>query len=118
VKRKRILLARIPPLMSEMIERILGVQSSCRLVGRVAEGEDLRHAVALNRADVLILGSPGNTNESAMVPDVFQSRPAIVLAVSEGGRDGMLWSLRPEGIRVQELAAATLLAAVEAVDAA
>jgi DNA-binding NarL/FixJ family response regulator len=119
VKRTRIVLAGMPRLMLEIVERLLAKQPDLHVVARIAPHGNVRTAVRRHRADVLIVGASDDTGEGDAAADeapqnAFDCRPATVVVVSESGRHGTVWAMRPQGKLVDDLSAERLIATIRA----
>jgi chemotaxis response regulator CheB len=114
VKKVRVVLAEMPTMMTELIEQILAPYPELQIAGRVPAGHDVAAAARRHRADVLIVVRPGGTAAEAEVEQLFSRHPAKVIAITEGGREGKVYVLRPQRSTFGELSADSLAAAVRA----
>jgi hypothetical protein len=111
VKRTRIVLAGVPKMMDALIEAIVTAHSDLRVVARMPANGDVRAALRHHRADVLIVME----RDGASTVDTerwFCRRPSKVLAITEGGREGRLYMLRPHDTALGELSAERLIDAI------
>lgn len=99
-------------MMIELVEQILAPHLEFHIVGRVPTGGDLRAAARRYRADVLIVLQPNNTVTNAGADRMFYRRPLRVLAITHGGRESVLYVLRPHRSALGELSADSLVAAI------
>ena len=107
----RIVLAAMPTLMGDMIEKMFSVQADLLVVTRIAPGEDVCVAVRRNRADVVIMTSADKGQFEAAATGAFSWRPTKVLTISETGERAMVWVLRLDGTPLGELSEEGLAAA-------
>jgi hypothetical protein len=111
VKRTRIVLAGMVGMMAEIMEAIIASQPDFYIAGRIAADGDLVAAMRRHRADVLIIRRDGAGSEIE-VERVFWRRPSRVLAIAEGGRQGVLFTLHAHATPLGELSADKLVEAV------
>jgi hypothetical protein len=111
VKRTRIVLAGVPKMMDALIEAIVTAHSDLRVVARMPADGDLRAAMHRHRADVLIVMEADGA--ATCNPERwFWRRPSKVLAITERGREGRLYILRPYDTALGELSAERLIDAI------
>ena len=98
----RILLARMPAMLAELIEGLVAAESDLQLVGSAAGEPPLRTA-RREAVDVLVVQRSPFVDADACLADLLDDRPLSILAISEDGRSGSLWRLRPTRIAFETL---------------
>jgi hypothetical protein len=101
----------MPPLLSDMINGIIGSCQDMRVVvGPPIEDAMLPAAIAM-RADVIIIGEAAASTENCA--RALYRRPTLkILAISWDGRRGSLHELRPHVAAIEEISAESLIAAI------
>jgi DNA-binding NarL/FixJ family response regulator len=110
LKRIRILLARMPTLMLDVLHHIVAAEPNMVVVGVVDE-DNLLAAARRARADVLIVGQAKDEDDD-YAPLLFRQPRLKVLAIADSGRTGALYELRPRRIALGEISARTLARAI------
>ena len=114
MKRIRILLSTPTRMLHEMLSEIIQVQPDMELVGDAGGTSELRGAVARTHPDILVV-IPDHKIERRIFDDLLFAAPHLrVLAVSNDGRTGLLYRLRPSRARLGEMSPAALLDAIRA----
>jgi hypothetical protein len=98
--------------MLKIVEAIIASQPDCHIAGRIAADGDLAAAARRYRADVLIIMQLDSVGSEIDVERMFWRRPSRVIAIAEGGRNGVLFALRPHAAPLGELSADKLVEAV------
>ena len=97
-----------------MLSEIIQVQPDMELVGDAGGTSELRGAVARTHPDILVV-IPDHKIERRIFDDLLFAAPHLrVLAVSNDGRTGLLYRLRPSRARLGEMSPAALLDAIRA----
>jgi len=112
MKRTRILLSGMPMIMLEFMKAIFMSHPDLYVAGDVPSDLNLSGAVRRYRADVLILMQPDLTTDRVM--EIFNCRPSKVLTITENGRQGMLYFLRPHLELLDDLSVRKLVQAIRA----
>jgi hypothetical protein len=99
-------------MMLEIVEAIIASQPDFHIAGRIAVDADLAAAARRHRADVLIITQLDSAGSEIDVERMFWRRPSRVLAITEGGRNGVLFALRPHAAPLGELSTDKLVEAV------
>jgi hypothetical protein len=115
VKRTRVVLAGMPRMMLELMETIIGSQPDLYIAARVPVDGNLRAAMRRSRADVLIVMPPDGDGSESSSAWMFWCRPSKVLVMSEGGRKGVVYVLRPHATALDELSVDNLVNAIRSV---
>jgi len=101
----------MPTLIMDLIDGILSEDLHLDVVARLAVGENLPTAVKRNQADILIIGRGEGVYIDMLPTEVFSWCPRAVVTVADTGKDGMVWTLRPDGTPINELSSNSLIAA-------
>jgi DNA-binding NarL/FixJ family response regulator len=110
VDRARVVLLELPRLLQEIVERAVGGQPDMEIVADLPTARTLPAALAEARADVVISGAG---HDSAELSDLLEERSRLkVLAVSNDGRDAVLYELRPVRTPLGELSPRTIVEAI------
>jgi hypothetical protein len=105
------------PLLADLVESILGVDESIRVVGRIDAGPDLDLAKTLavarsTSADVVILGVDGGRT-TRFRDALFDVRPRLkVVSITDDGRAATSCELVQRVTPIGELRAESLVAAI------
>jgi chemotaxis response regulator CheB len=111
VKRIRVLLARMPALLLDILHHIVESAPDMMIVGESADN-DLAGAAKRLRADAILVGEDAN-HDSGEYTQLLLSRPSLkVLAIANEGRNGTLHEMRPQHIPLGEISAETLRDAI------
>jgi chemotaxis response regulator CheB len=114
VSASRVLLVGLPRITNEMIKELLDGNPDVMIVGERSES-DLADAVSRTNANVVILAEE-DTHMPAAAEALIDERALRVLAITEGGRAGLLAELVPRRARIGELTAAALLLVLKGVE--
>jgi hypothetical protein len=112
MKRTRILLAGMPMIMLEFMKTIFTSHPDLYVAQDVPADRNLSGVVRRYRADVLILMQPDHTEDRVM--KIFSCRPSKVLVITEDGRKGLLYLLRPHVKPLDDLSVENLIHAIRA----
>jgi hypothetical protein len=109
--RIRVLLAKMPRLMLDIVYHVVAAEPNLALVGVVADG-DLPGAIRRTRADVLVVGQDPQGERDSYLPLLLRYPRVKVLAIAHNGKSGTLYELRPRRIFLGKLSARTLANAI------
>ena len=113
MKRIRIVLAGMSRMMLNLMDGIVASHPDLYVAARVPVDGKLRGAVRRHRADVLVVMQPDDAGlESSVADGMLGCCPSKVLAITEGGRKGVLLVLRPHTTVLRELSADSLVEAI------
>lgn len=114
MKRIRVLLSTPSRMLHEMLSEVIQVQPDMELVSDADGTAGLRGAVARTHPDILVV-IPEHKIDRGSFEDLLFAAPRLrVLAVSDNGRTGLLYRLRPSRARLGEMSPAALLDAIRA----
>jgi hypothetical protein len=116
LKRIRILLSDLPPMLMDIIGNIVTAQPDMEIVGNVARGRNLLRAVNRSRADVVVLARKSGDGQHDEL--LYGRRGLKVIEIGREGGHGSLCELRPCRVSLGELSPAGLLQAIRASTAA
>lgn len=113
VKRKiRILLAAIPGMLVDIISEIVRAEPDLMLVDAVSASSDLGALVRRTRTDVVITQQASSLQEVDHTPLLFAGHPLKIVAITDDGRHGLLYELRPHCVPLGDLSADRLVAVI------
>jgi DNA-binding NarL/FixJ family response regulator len=113
MRRIRILLAGMPPMLLDMITDIVALHAGMMVAGTMQDTTDLRAAVRRTRADVVILNEPA-TGAPQDRQELLYSRPHLgVLSITSDGRQFFLHKLRPVRTALGEVSPDSLVQAIQ-----
>jgi DNA-binding NarL/FixJ family response regulator len=113
LKRIRVLLAKMPPLMLDILHHVVAAEPDMAVVGVVGDG-NVSAAIRRTRADVVVLEQDAQGERDFYV-QLWRRHPHIkVLAISDSGKRGWLYELRPRCIPLGKISACSLVAAIQA----
>lgn len=111
MKRIRVLLARMPKLMLDILQHVVEPEPDMVVVGVIRDG-DLSTAIRRMRADVLVVGEDPQ-DARVLYVQLLRRHPHIkVLAIAESGKRGSLYELRPRRIPLANISARSFAAAI------
>src|SRR5438552_12781818 len=100
-------------MMQEIVERTLSANPDMAVVARVPADADFASATRRCSADVLIcLQQPDEPDPQERAGLMFSWRPSRVIAITERGRTGVVYALRPHATPLCELSLDDLVDAV------
>lgn len=111
LKRIRVLLAKMPALMLDIIHHVVAAEPDMAVVSVVDDG-DLPAAVRRSRADVLVVGQDAQAERDSYLPLLLRQPHVKVLAIADNGRSGSLYELRPRRVSLGKISARTLTQAI------
>jgi DNA-binding NarL/FixJ family response regulator len=111
LKRIRILLSDLPPMLMDIIGNIVATQSDMDIVGTVAAGRSLLRAADRSRADVVVLARH-DSGEGQHDELLYAHCRLKVIEIGGEGRQGSLYELRPSRLSLGEMSPAVLLRAI------
>ena len=107
----RVLLARMPTLMLDILHHVVEAEPDMAIVGTVDDG-GLPIAVQRTRADVVVVGHE-TQSERELYLSLLLRRPQLkVLAIAEDGKSGWVYELRPRRARLGKISARSLAKAI------
>lgn len=105
------MLVNMPAMQREILAREFGAQRDLEVVESAATTSDLMRVARRTRAEFVIT-SAARVDADA-VGNVLDGFPGIkVLALSESGRQGLLYELRPHRVPLEDLSSEVLLATI------
>ncbi len=106
VKQIRVLLARMPNLLLDIVDHVVASEPDMTVVGRV--DDDLQNAVQRTRANIVIVGETGG-DPAHEYAELLQRRPKLkVLSIAADGKTASLYEMRPHRIRLGEISPESL----------
>src|SRR5262245_38690356 len=111
LKRIRVLLAKMPALMLDIIHHVVAAEPDMAVIGVVDEG-DLPAAVGGARADVVVVGHDAQAERDAYLQLLLQHPHVKVLAIANNGKSGSLYELRPRRVTLGKISPRTLIQAI------
>jgi chemotaxis response regulator CheB len=112
VKPTRVLLARLPRMLRDILREIIAAQPDMVIVAEADDAEDLVAATAPYAPDVLVVGLEASETQE-VAHDVLRRAPWLrVLAIEAGGRRAWLHMLRPYQMLLGEVSPSMLLDAI------
>jgi DNA-binding NarL/FixJ family response regulator len=108
----RILLARMPRMVCDILREVLDAQPDMRVVAELGNGQVLSERVAAERPDVVIVGLERD-EPPAICGELLSDHPRVrIVAVEESGRRASLYELRPTCTVLHELSGDELVASI------
>jgi DNA-binding NarL/FixJ family response regulator len=112
VRRTRILLVALPPMLSDIVADTIGSQTDMEVVGELPTAAELQAGVSEAVADIVIIGLDDLDLPSECL-GLFDAYPSIrVLGVSIDGRSASLYELRPHRLPLGEVSPDGLVQAI------
>lgn len=111
MKRIRVLLAKMPALMLDIIHHVVAAEPDMAVIGVVDDGE-LPAAVGRARADVVVVGHDARAERDSYCQLLLRHPHVKVLAISDNGKSGWLYELRPRRTSLGKISARTLTQAI------
>jgi DNA-binding NarL/FixJ family response regulator len=112
LKRIRVFLAGMPPLLHDIVRDTLTNQPDMQLVGDLSAGNTVAHALKNGDIDVMIVGAR-QPDDSAVATGLLQcSARSKVLVVAISGRKAVMYQLRPHKRSLGDVSPQTLLEAI------
>lgn len=114
MKQIRILLARMPAMLIDILSHVVASEFDMMVAGRIEDEENLLAATRRTRANVLLVGQTAE-DERDKYGLLLRGRPNLkVVAIASDGKTGLLYELRPQRVPLGELSADALLKAIRA----
>lgn len=112
LKRIRVFLAGMPPLLHDIVRDALRNQADMELVGDFGEGDAVSTALKNGDVDVVILGAR-QPDDYAIAGRVFIDAPrSKVLAIATSGRSAVMYQLRPHKKMLGDVSPQSLIDAI------
>ena len=110
----RLVLATMPPLLSDIVRGTLADQHDIEILAEVARPEQILAAVLRTRASVAVVGVPSHDSR-ALVHELLAVQPRLgIVALTSDGRTGYVHSLHPHESAIDDISPETLLHAIRA----
>jgi len=110
VQQIRVLLAKMPTLMVDIVQHVVGAESDMAVVG-VVDDDDVPGAIRRTRADVVVIGQDKDGERDFL--QLLRRHPRVkVLTISADGTRGAFYELRPRRVPLGTISAETLAAAI------
>lgn len=114
----RILIAGIPQILRELIERAVAAQPDMEVVGSSADDTRLAETLAEVDADVVIVGTADH-DLTPPAKDILARRARLkVIGIADADGEVFLWRLRPERSPVRAVKPSEIVAAIRDDEAA
>jgi hypothetical protein len=108
LKQIRILLARMPEMLCDVLGHIVTSEPDMVLAGQIIGDEDLLAAVQRTRANVVV-AQQDTDDEREKYASLLLRRPRLrLVAIAGDGRTGLLYELRPQRVALGKMSADTL----------
>jgi hypothetical protein len=104
----RILLARMPKMLGDILGHIVASAPGMELAGRIIDDEDLISVVRRTRANVVLAQQNADDERETYAPLLLRRPQLRVVAVARDGRTGLLYELRPQRIALGKMSADAL----------
>jgi len=111
LKRIRVLLAKMPALMLDIIHHVVAAEPDMAVVGVVDDGE-LPAALRRTRADVVVVGQEAQAERDSYLQLLLGHPHVKVLAIANNGKSGSLYELQPRRVSLGKISARTLTQAI------
>jgi chemotaxis response regulator CheB len=111
LKRIRVLLAKMPALMLDIIHHVIAAEPDMAVIGVVDDG-DLPAAVGRTRADVVVVGHDAQAERDSYLQLLLRHPHVKVLAIADNGKSGSLYELQPRRVSLGKISARTLTQAI------
>lgn len=98
----RVMLARMPTMLKEMLTSLVSAEPGLQLVGANSNEPTLR-AARRESVDVLVVRWSWIGDDDACLANLLDERPLSILAIGEDGRSGSLWRVRRTNIAFETL---------------
>jgi len=110
----RILLADMPAMLLDIVAGIVAAEPDLTVVDMLADSTDLTAAVERTRADVVVTQQTSSTQEADQIALLLPERRLKIIALTDNGRQGVLYELRPHRASLGDMSADRLVAAIRA----
>jgi len=100
----------MPTLMLDILHHVVAAQPDMTIVGTV--GDDLLLAAQRARADVLVVGHDAQGERDFYYALLLRHPQLRVLTLSDDGKSGWIYDLRPRRVRLREISARSLARAI------
>jgi DNA-binding NarL/FixJ family response regulator len=118
LKRTRILLAGMPPLLRDIVEDAVAKQPDMDVLGHFSEGDDLAQSLKEVAVDVVIVGAR-QPDDFALADQCLRASPRVrVLVIANSGRNATMYEMRPHRVSLGDVSPEMLVAAIRAERAA
>lgn len=114
VKQIRIILAEMPAMLRDIITEIVASEPDLTIVDMLPDQADLEAAVRRTQADIVVLQQASGAEEDGRTARRLTEHRFKVLAISDDGRRGLLYELRPHRTSLGELSATDLVTSIRA----
>jgi DNA-binding NarL/FixJ family response regulator len=111
LKRIRVLLAKMPALMLDIIHHVIAAEPDMAVIG-VVDDVDLPAAVGRTRADVVVVGHDAQAERDSYLQLLLRHPHVKVLAIADNGKSGSLYELQPRRVSLGKISARTLTQAI------
>ncbi|MGC2776548.1 MAG: hypothetical protein WA418_13045 [Bradyrhizobium sp.] len=112
MKQIRILVAGMPRMLVDIIEDIVASEPDLTIVGEIDRSTELASAARRTRADVVISRQADSDMEADEMALLLIGRPPKVVAITDDGRQGFVYELRPHRSPLGEMSVERLIAAI------
>jgi hypothetical protein len=92
----------MPIMLTELLKSLVSSEPGLQFV-EVAPNEPTLRAARREAVDVLVVQRSSARDDDACLADLLDDRPLSILAISEDGRSGKLWRVRPTNISFETL---------------
>ena len=108
----RVLLARMPRMLLDILSNIVASEPDMVVAGWVKDDEDLLAATRRARASVILVGRAAE-DEQEKYASLLRARPKLkVVAIAGDGKTSLLYELRPQRVPLGEISADALRKAI------
>jgi len=102
-------------LLLDSLQHIVASEPDMAVVGRVS-ARDSAAAARRSRADVVVVGQDGTVEADATACRLVRQLGLRVLTITDDGKRGVLYELRPQRIALGDMSADTLCKAIRGRD--
>ena len=106
----RIAIASLPQLLRDIVAAALSAEPDLELVGEAPNAEELPRLIHESGAQLAIVAC--ERDEIGLLGRLVNGAPVPLLAITDEGRHGVLYELRPREVDLGELSPAVLVGAI------
>jgi DNA-binding NarL/FixJ family response regulator len=110
----RILLADMPAMLLDIVAGILAAEPDLTVVDMLADSTDLKAAAQRTQADIVVTQQISSVQEAGQLALLLPERQLKIIALTDNGRHGVLYELRPHRAPLGDMSADRLVAAIRA----
>ena len=104
----------MPAMLLDIVAGILAAEPDLTVVDMLTDSTELKAAAERTQVDIVVTQQTSSAQEAGQIALLLPERQLKIVALTDNGRQGVLYELRPHRARLGDMSADRLVAAIRA----